>query len=77
MFGTILPMVRRVIMVCDENGTPYEDGDGARPAFETGAVIFAWLGFYAAFPFGEVMPLDARAMRGDVFATAHSEKGEG
>lgn len=64
MFGTILPAIRSVIMRCDADGNTYQDGDGHPPAFETDAIMFAWLGFYAAFPYGDVRPFDARAKWG-------------
>lgn len=64
MLGTILPMVKRVIMRCDADGVTYQDGDGYPPAFETKAILVAWLGFYISFPFGNVEPIDARAKWG-------------
>lgn len=57
----IIPNLRKVIMRCHADGTPYEIEDGHPPAFETKAIMFTWLGFYYAFSYGEVFPCDARA----------------
>lgn len=64
MFGTILPFIGRVIMRCDADGNTYQDGDCYPPAFETDAIMIAWLGWYWAFAYGDVRPFDARAKWG-------------
>lgn len=60
----MLPKIRSVIMRCNCDGEIYEEGDGRLAMFETKAILFSWLGFYFAVPYGEVTHADNRAKWG-------------
>ena len=72
--GWAIPLIGRAIVPCNMRGEPSFDPDEAEHTeFETGAVVFAWFGWSAVFPFGDVMlrqpdPKNPkRFMPGDLF----------
>lgn len=71
--GGVIPFAGRVLVPCNEYGEPVDGEEAEYVAFETCAFATAWLGFYVALAYGNVMPRGVdpndpkRYAPGDVF----------